>query len=242
MPDGTILCGHQRVRAARELGWDSVQAIVVDVESEDDALLLLVTDNVRRRQLGPIALARIYDTWTRIDWGEGPPPGMDLRDEIAGRIGGKCGRTLDRYRRLLRLPRAILQAVECGQLAMSEGFRILKLPPDVQNEIAADFDRGERADQVVARHFVTTKTAELNRLREQYRRMLHELRAGMQTLDRRLQDVAGFGSGSENAIAVAERGCKFLRRLIAAEKIRREKSARRLARCLDRFTPTPRRP
>ena len=125
---------------------------MVDFDNEDDALLLVVSDNVRRRQLGPIALARIYDTLSRIQWAEGRQPGTDLRDEIAGRIGGKCGRTLDRYRRLLRLPRAILQAVESGQLAMSVGFRILRLPSNVQDEIAAEIDRGEEADQVVARH------------------------------------------------------------------------------------------
>src|SRR5215470_8837572 len=28
LPGGTIICGHQRVRAARKLGWDSVRAII----------------------------------------------------------------------------------------------------------------------------------------------------------------------------------------------------------------------
>lgn len=28
LPDGTILAGHQRVRAARELGWSHIAAIV----------------------------------------------------------------------------------------------------------------------------------------------------------------------------------------------------------------------
>ena len=238
LPDGTVLCGHQRVRAARELGWDSVQAIVVNFDNEDDALLLVVSDNVRRRQLGPIALARIYDTLSRIEWAEGRQPGTDLRDEIAGRIGGKCGRTLDRYRRLLRLPWAILQAVESGQLAMSVGLRILRLPSNVRDEIAAEIDRGEEADQVVARHLVSNKAAEVDRLREQYRRMLGELRTGMRMLDRRLGDVVGYGPDSDDAITIAERACKFLRRVIAAEKKRKEKCARRLARRLKRLART----
>ena len=63
MPDGTIICGHQRVRAARKLGWSTVRAIIRDDLAELGKAAVfdrLVSDNLNRRQLDQLTQARCY--------------------------------------------------------------------------------------------------------------------------------------------------------------------------------------
>jgi ParB-like chromosome segregation protein Spo0J len=49
--DGIIICGHQRVRACRELGINDVPVVVREVVSDEEHETLLIEENLRRRQL-----------------------------------------------------------------------------------------------------------------------------------------------------------------------------------------------
>jgi ParB/RepB/Spo0J family partition protein len=55
-PDGNggyvILCGHQRLAAAKELGWKELEVEIQDTEPHSvEAEMLLITENLQRRQL-----------------------------------------------------------------------------------------------------------------------------------------------------------------------------------------------
>ncbi len=61
LPDGTVVAGHQRLRAAKRLGWTEIDVIVrYDlVGAGDDAVEAeLIADNLYRRHLSPLARAR----------------------------------------------------------------------------------------------------------------------------------------------------------------------------------------
>ncbi len=238
--DGTILRGSQRVRAVRELGWDRIRAIVVEVESDEKAIEMLVEDNVHRRHMGPIAFARLADGLAKLPEFKGHHGGGDLRDEIAQRIPGVSGRTLDRYRRILKLPPALVAAVDAELVTMSAGLRIVKLPANVQGQIAQEIEAGGRADQVVARHLRRDARGEIIELRREYRRLQLIVRKRIAKLEGRLKKVAGFGLDAEQAIAVAEAACRFFKRVIAAEKKEEAQCEKRLARCLNRINGAPR--
>lgn len=63
LPDLTVLCGHQRIRAAIHLGWTEIKAIVRhDLAGKDDATIEehMIQDNLQRRQLGPLEVAHCY--------------------------------------------------------------------------------------------------------------------------------------------------------------------------------------
>jgi hypothetical protein len=63
LPDGTIVCGHQRWRACRILGWSSAPVIVRhDHAAAGDVAVeeRLITDNLDRRQLDRLDVARCY--------------------------------------------------------------------------------------------------------------------------------------------------------------------------------------
>ena len=124
----------------------------MEVENDDEAIQVLVEDNLHRRHLGPIAFARIYGGLAKLATVKGRNDGVDLRDEIARRMGDISGRTLDRYRRILKLPPALIAAVEGGHLNISAGLRILKMPEKVRAKIASEIEAGGQADKVVAQH------------------------------------------------------------------------------------------
>jgi ParB/RepB/Spo0J family partition protein len=56
--DGIIICGHQRVRACRELGINDVPVVVREVVSDEEHETLLIEENLRRRQLTVSETAR----------------------------------------------------------------------------------------------------------------------------------------------------------------------------------------
>ena len=63
LPNGTIISGHQRVEAAKLLGWKEIRCWVRHdlAEQGDDAVEhRLIEANFHRRQLGPLDKARCY--------------------------------------------------------------------------------------------------------------------------------------------------------------------------------------
>src|SRR5690242_6982515 len=62
LPDGTILCGHQRVRALLLLGRKTVWVVVrADLAGDRRAAeLLMIEDNLHRRQLSALDRVRCY--------------------------------------------------------------------------------------------------------------------------------------------------------------------------------------
>lgn len=58
LPDGTVVCGNQRLLAAVELGWDSVPTVVVDLDA-DTARLWMLRDNQAYGDWAEAALAEL---------------------------------------------------------------------------------------------------------------------------------------------------------------------------------------
>src|SRR5687767_14480925 len=45
LPDGTVVAGNMRLRAARELGWETIPVIVVDLSPEEASVWALRDNN-----------------------------------------------------------------------------------------------------------------------------------------------------------------------------------------------------
>ena len=121
LPDGTVVGGHQRLRAVNSLNWIEVDVIVrhdLAQAGEGAIIAYLVEDNLHRRQMSPLAIARAYRNLKEIerdlDYNElRYDDRRDIRDRIAERLGGHySGRTLDRYEQILKMPRAVQDAVD----------------------------------------------------------------------------------------------------------------------------------
>lgn len=157
--DGTLIRGHRRVQAAKHLGWQTIQAVIRhDLGEPDDPRVIdeLIADNLIRRQLDELSLARCYRELKRAAQ-SAPDSGVggDLRDQLAARLNcGKSGRSLDRLERLLDLPRVLQDCISRGELTKSHGEKILRLPPDRQQAIAQAVQDGGPGKQILRDHGV----------------------------------------------------------------------------------------
>jgi len=140
LPDGTVIAGHQRLAAAKRLGMKEVPCRIRHDLAEQGPRAVeayLIDDNFTRRQLSMLDVARCYGRLRQLQTGRehSLPPG-DMRDHFAKRFNFS-GRTLDRWTRLLTLPIAIQHAVSQHRLALVDAGRIVSLPADTQQKIAA---------------------------------------------------------------------------------------------------------
>ena len=154
LPDGTIIAGHQRVRAAKKLGWTKIKCWVrADLaEAGDEAVeLRLIEDNLNRRQLGLLAQIRCYvraKELAQSGQSSGNQVRGDVRDQIAKRFN-KSGRTLDRWAALLRVPIELQRAVDAGQVPIVAASKVAGLDKDLQKRVTKRIRAGEPPDQVV---------------------------------------------------------------------------------------------
>jgi ParB/RepB/Spo0J family partition protein len=158
LPDDRIVEGHQRLRAARKLGWEEIDVIVCHelAEAGEDAILYaLISDNVNRRQVDDLTRARCYEELRVIEKkeileGRRKVRSGDSRDRLAERLGaGISGRQLDRLRQLLLLPRPIQDAISRREMPQSLGHKILKIEPEKQDEIAQRLVLKDTVDQII---------------------------------------------------------------------------------------------
>ncbi|NLE38909.1 MAG: ParB N-terminal domain-containing protein, partial [Pirellulaceae bacterium] len=151
-PDGIIIAGHRRVKAYWHLKRTKVCCWVrEDLEELGEQAIeqRLIEDNLNRRQLSKLDQARLYAALRKIRGNDESDNGEtgDIRDILATRFG-VSGRTLDRWRRMLAVPREIQRAVELQMLTLSQGTKIADLPPSTQNEIAERIRNGENPKHV----------------------------------------------------------------------------------------------
>ncbi len=155
LPDGTLIKGHQRVRAAQSLGWTEIEVIVRhDLAEQGEAAVeeAFICDNLDRRQLQPIEIARCYRRLKVLErksvWGLSQKEKGDLRDQLAKRFG-VSGRTLDRYVRVLDTPQAVQDAAARNELPMIMAEQVAGLDRADREAIAMRIQNGEPPKTVV---------------------------------------------------------------------------------------------
>ncbi|MCH8043693.1 MAG: ParB N-terminal domain-containing protein [Planctomycetes bacterium] len=164
LPDGTVIGGHQRLRAARRLGWKTIRCRVrFDLAAAGEVAIeeFLLRDNLLRRQLDPIEVARVYRRLKELAKNNGRAFKGDVRDLIAKRFG-KSGRTLDRWLRLLDTPLEVQNAVIAGTLRLVDGGKVADLPEDLREEIADRLRSGQAPKKAVSKYIGNRSTKPVN--------------------------------------------------------------------------------
>jgi ParB/RepB/Spo0J family partition protein len=117
-----IIAGERRYRAAKMAGLKSVPAIVRE-ETTENSLEISLIENIQRVDLNPIELAKSYRELVR-KFGY-------KQEQLALKVG-KSRSAIANHLRLLRLPVALQELVQCGKL--SEGMaRTLIGVPDAES-------------------------------------------------------------------------------------------------------------
>ena len=117
-----LISGERRWRAAKEAGFETVQAVIRNCGDEESVVLALV-ENLQRTDLNPMDMARTYHRMMN-EFGL-------TQDIIAQRVS--CERSsIANAVRLINLPSEIQQLIETNQLSMGHAKVILGLAS--QNE------------------------------------------------------------------------------------------------------------
>ena len=136
-PDFTIIAGHHRVRAALELGLDTVPVEIQDVNT-DEAERLMITDNVLRRQLNPMEQARLIKRLKQ-QYGIKQGSRIDLVTSVTvtevTKVVGVGSETAKRLDRLNDLIPELQNLVSTGELGMSNGAELAVMTADQQQAL-----------------------------------------------------------------------------------------------------------
>jgi ParB family transcriptional regulator, chromosome partitioning protein len=113
-----LVAGERRYRAVRELNHETIEVIVMDVESDEKMLILSLIENIQREDLNAIEEAHAYrQIMERLD---------TTQDEVS-RIVGKSRSAVANTLRLLNLPERIQQMVREGILAPGSSRALLPI-------------------------------------------------------------------------------------------------------------------
>ena len=139
-PDMVILSGHQRYKAACELGFDTVPIrIREDIESEDQKLKLLLAANFGRKSNSKSKQRKIADEYVRLcGYGQGGDRKSSVQNGHLNyqEIADQLGTSVSSLRRSLRIERNLTESMK--QL-LDEGV--------ISETLAADVIAGMSEDE-----------------------------------------------------------------------------------------------
>ena len=194
--DGTIITGHKRVAAARFLGWTELDVWVRDDLEAEGAVAVerrLIDDNLNRRQLGPLGMARCYKHLKLLGrpiYGAGLASyeNTELRDQIGKRLG-VSGRTLDRYLRILdETPQEVQDAVAANKLPLTLAEKVAGLTQAQREQVAAEIQAGGDPRAVVCK-FVVKANGRHKNAADAFGAFLRNLERGVADVENRLDGV-----------------------------------------------------
>jgi ParB family chromosome partitioning protein len=112
-----LVAGERRWRAAKDLGWKKIPAVVRDVDDRT-LLTMALVENLQRASLSPIDEAEGYDRLAR-EFGL-------VHAEIAERVGRERS-TVANAVRLLKLPKPVQGLLDAGTLTAGHARALLSL-------------------------------------------------------------------------------------------------------------------
>lgn len=130
-----IISGHRRVNACKELGIQTVPAIVKEL-SKDEAIIAMVDANLQREHLLPSEKAFAYKMKLEAMKHQGKTYGQPVhksRDEISI---DESGRQVQRYIRLTYLIPELLKLVDENKIAFTPAVELSYLSENEQRKLA----------------------------------------------------------------------------------------------------------
>jgi ParB family chromosome partitioning protein len=112
-----LIAGERRLRAATNLGWKTISAVVKDL-TDQEVLTLALIENLQRTDLNPIEEAEGYNRLIQ-DFG--------YTQQGVASIVGKDRSTVANVIRILQLPPTVRKLIQKGQLSSGQARPLLAL-------------------------------------------------------------------------------------------------------------------
>ena len=137
-----IISGHRRVEVCRELGIQTVPAIVRDM-TKDEAVIAMVDSNLQREHLLPSEKAFAYKMKLEAMKHQGKVTSRQLvgKYESTDKISkSESGRQVQRYIRLTHLIPELLKLVDEERIAFTPAVELSYLPDNEQKILAEEIE------------------------------------------------------------------------------------------------------
>jgi ParB/RepB/Spo0J family partition protein len=119
----TIVCGYQRIKAYQKLGYESIEAKVVEGINDEEIILLVLHDNLSSRGFNEIEKAIVLKKFLEIDYSYD-----GLMSEITPLIGVPPNKNIiGKYLSLLSLNSEIQKSVADDNLEPEKAFLLITL-------------------------------------------------------------------------------------------------------------------
>ena len=191
LPENTILDGHRRWMALLAL-QRTVELVEVRHDLADAPRDRIEEEffrfNLQRRQLSPLAKARMAKGWIESQRAQTSSESGELRERI-GKLIGYCGRHLDRFLSVLQTPMEVQAAFERKALSLIEAEKVSRLTEDEQSQIAQRIQGGEPPRKVVAEYGPPGRTGQVKR-NDAFVAFMKMLRRGIDDLADRVNRVS----------------------------------------------------
>ncbi|MEW6535224.1 MAG: ParB/RepB/Spo0J family partition protein [Candidatus Auribacterota bacterium] len=129
--DYLVIAGHRRLKAAKQLGLDTVPAVVYDNISDKDAALKGMVDNLNRRELTPMEQAIGFQKLIAE---------FQFTQRELARALGKSQSIISEYVRTIELlPEKVVNAIANGVITFAHARVLLRL--STQEEMVQVFER-----------------------------------------------------------------------------------------------------
>lgn len=122
-----LIAGERRLRAATNLGWPTISAVVKDLDDREILTLALV-ENLQRFDLNPVEEAEGYDQLIK-DFGY-------TQQSVADMVG-KDRSTVANVIRILQLPSSVRVLVQEGKLSAGQARPLIGIPDESRAEVLA---------------------------------------------------------------------------------------------------------
>ena len=113
-----LLSGERRLRAAKIAGLEKIPAFVLDVSSKEDLLEISLIENIQRKDLNPLEVAKGYQRLITE---------CSLKQEQVAVKVGKSRTAVTNFLRLLKLPEEIKQSISKGEISEGHARAILAI-------------------------------------------------------------------------------------------------------------------
>lgn len=125
-----IIAGERRYRAAKSLGWETIPAIVKNMDDDQAASLALI-ENLQREDLNPIDEAKAYTNLMKLN---------NLTQTALAKDMGKSQSYVANKLRLLKLNDDVRAALVEGKITARHGRALLGLSDDDQKRVLAEIE------------------------------------------------------------------------------------------------------
>lgn len=117
-----LIAGERRLRAAQELGWTTISAVIKALDDRE-LLALALIENLQRTDLNPIEEAEGYDRLVK-EFGH--------THQTVGAMVGRDRSTVANMLRILQLPASVRQMVRDGALTVGHARPLLGLSDETK--------------------------------------------------------------------------------------------------------------